>query len=336
MSHELEQSDDGRTAVMVAGGEPAWHSLGEFKEAPATLEEAMTGAHLNNWDVRKVPIYGQRDDKGGMAGRTIALPDQYMTVRNNPWTGEPEGLGVVGKLWTPFQNEELVEAAQAVLDEGGANVHTAGSINNGRNVFVSLKLPESIMVGGDDAVDCYIVATTAHDGSASNQFRVTPVRPVCKNTLLAGARAARSYWSFRHTSGMEGKVQEAREGLKLTWKYMEHLKTVFDGMIASPFSDTEMEGFLKELIPDPKSDAQGWVDRAEGQRLGVMNLFKYADTCESGRGTKWAAWNAVTEYADWHRPGNPERRAKEALGVGVNVALKPQAFKLLTTSGRKR
>lgn len=333
MNHMLEQSADGRTAVMVTG-EPAWHSLGEFKESPATLEEAMEGAHLANWNVRKVPVFGQRDDKGGMAGRTITLPGQFMTVRDNPWTGEPEGLGVVGKLWTPFQNEELVEACQAVLDEGGANVHTAGSINEGRNVFVSLKLPNSMTIGGEDAVDLYIVGTTAHDGSASNQFRVTPVRPVCANTLTAGVRAARSYWSFRHTSGMEGKVQEAREGLQLAWKYAGALEKVFNGMIDSPFTEAELDGFLKELIPDPKSEAEGWVQRAEGQRTAIKSLAMNADTCEIGRGTKWAAWNAVTEYADWHRPGSPERRAKEALGIGVNVALKPQAFKLLTGARR--
>ncbi len=41
-----------------------------------------------------------------------------------------------------------------------------------------------------------------------------------------------------------------------------------------------------------------------------------------------------TEYADWFRPGSPERRAREALGIGVNQAMKPKAFKALTVGLR--
>lgn len=82
-------------------------------------------------------------------------------------------------------------------------------------------------------------------------------------------------------------------------------------------------------MPDPKSDAEGWIERAAAQRRAVADIFTHAATCEAGRGTKWAAYNAVAEYADWHRPGNPERRAREALGIGVNQTLKPKAFKML-------
>jgi phage/plasmid-like protein (TIGR03299 family) len=330
---DLEQHADGSVAVFVAE-EPAWHRLGEFREAPESLEVALDLGKLRNWNVRKVPFFGQRDDRSGMAGRTIELPDQFMTIRDNPITGEPEGLGTVGPIWTPFQNEEVAEGCQVIIDEGGANIHTAGSIRGGRLVFISVKLPEAIMVGGEDQVDLYIVGATAHDGSMSNKFSIRMVRPVCANTFTEGAKSAKSSWSFRHTTGFEGKAQDAREGLQLTWKFAKATNKVFDGMISSPFSDEEMEGFLKDLMPDPKSEKEGWVQRAEGERLAVMNIFKNKETCEIGRGTRWAAWNAVTEYADWFRPGSEERRAKEALGLGVNVQLKPKAFKMLSAGVR--
>jgi phage/plasmid-like protein (TIGR03299 family) len=331
MPAAVEQHGD-QAAFMAADGEPAWHGLGTVVSEAVKAEEALRLAHLNDWNVHKVRIFGERGDRSGMAARTIELPDTYMTVRTNPFTGELEGLGTVGKVWRPMQNEDLCEALDAIVDESGAHYHTAGSLEGGRKVFVSMKMPEGILVGGEDPVDLYLIASTAHDGTGASQFMVSPVRPVCKNTLDAAVRGAKRKWSVRHSTNAEGKVLEAREDLAITFKYAEDAKKVFDGMISSPFSDAEMEAFLEELMPDPKSDAEGWVERAAGQRRVVADIFTHAATCEVGRGTKWAAYNAVAEYADWHRPGNPERRAREALGIGVNQALKPKAFKALAGS----
>jgi phage/plasmid-like protein (TIGR03299 family) len=323
-----------QAAFMAADGQPAWHGLGTVVSEAVKAEEALRLAHLSGWDVHKVRIFGERGDRSGMAARTIELPDTFMTVRTNPFTGELEGLGTVGKVWRPFQNEDLCDALDAIVDESGAHYHTAGSLEDGRKVFVAMKMPEGILVGGEDPVDLYLIASTAHDGTGSTRFMVSPVRPVCKNTLDAAIRGARRSWSLRHSTNMEGRLAEAREDLALTWRYAESAKKVFDGMISSPFTDDEMAGFLKELMPDPKTDAEGWVERAAGQRTAVMDIFKNKDTCEVGRGTKWAAYNAVAEYADWYRPGNPERRARESLGIGVNQALKPAAFKMLVGSKR--
>jgi phage/plasmid-like protein (TIGR03299 family) len=319
-----------QAAFMAADGQPAWHDLGTVVSQAVKAAEALGLAHLNGWEVHKVPVYGARRDKSGMAARTIVLPDTYMTVRTNPFTGEYEGLGTVGKLWTPFQNEELCDALDAIVDESGAHYHTAGSLEGGRKVFVSMKMPEGILVGGEDPVDMYLIASTAHDGTGATQFMISPVRPVCKNTLDAAVAAAKRRWSMRHTSGIEGKVQTAREELGMAWAYIETVEETFNKMIDAEFSKEQMETFLEKLMPDPKTDAEGWIERAAGQRGAVMDIFLNKETCEVGRGTKWAAYNAVAEYADWFRPGSPERRAREALGIGVNQAMKPKAFKALT------
>lgn len=329
MPDAVEKHGD-QAAFMAADGQPAWHGLGIVVSQAVKAEEALRLAHLAGWNVHKVPVYGARTDKSGMAARTIELPGTFMTVRTNPFTGEFEGLGTVGKLWTPFQNEDLCESLDAIVDESGAHYHTGGSLEDGRKVFVSMKMPEGMTVGGEDTVDLYLIAATAHDGTGATQFMVSPVRPVCKNTLDAAVSAARRKWSMRHTSGMEGKVQTAREELGMAWKYAEALEGVFNKMIDKAFTKDEMDGLLKEIIPDPKTDAEGWVDRAAGQRGAVMDIFMNKETCEVGRGTRWAAYNAVAEYADWFRPGSPERRAREALGIGVNQTMKPKAFKLLT------
>lgn len=334
MPHDLDQADDGRTAF-VAVGQPAWHRLGQLEGEPLNMGDALQKSYCADWNVHKVPIFGQRQDKGGMAGRTIPFLDSdgnpmiFGTVRTSPFTGELEGLGTVGKLWTPVQNEEAAELGELLMQESGAHIYTMGALEGGRKVFMSFKLPEAMMVGGEDQIDLYLVIALAHDGTGSVQFMITNVRVVCRNTLDMAIRNARRKWSVRHTGDIKAKLEEVRAALELTTKYEDAFKKKAEAMVLDPFSDEEMQRLLKELIPDPKSEKEGWVQRAEGQRTAIMSLFKHADTCEFGRGTKWAAYNAVAEYTDWLRPGSDERKAREALGIGVNQHYKADALKLL-------
>jgi hypothetical protein len=48
-------------------------------------------------------------------------------------------LGVVGRGYTPIQNEEHAD----LLDESGAHFETAGSIKGGRHVLLTMKLPDT-------------------------------------------------------------------------------------------------------------------------------------------------------------------------------------------------
>jgi hypothetical protein len=82
----------------------------------------------------------------------------YATVRTNPFTHRPEALGVVGSGYLPLQNEEHAEFLNLLADQSGAIFDTAGSLRGGRQVFVTMRLPESLKVGGTDRVDLNIAA----------------------------------------------------------------------------------------------------------------------------------------------------------------------------------
>ena len=90
---------------------------------------------------------------------TIPVPG-YATVRTNPFTGRPEALGVVGDLYTPMQNEDHAAFLNTLADESGAIFDTAGSLNGGRQVFITMRLPDTMKIGGTDRVDVNIAALT--------------------------------------------------------------------------------------------------------------------------------------------------------------------------------
>lgn len=157
----------------VSAREDAWHHLGTVLANTFTAEDAMKHGLLGGWNIRKAPLHT-------MVGKQkIIVPDRYAVIRDNPvLTDEVDVLGTVGNAYTIIQNEELAGLLNALVDESGAHFETAGAIDNGRKVFITMKLPGSIMVGGVDKVDSYLAAMTSHDGSSSTTLMVTPVRIV--------------------------------------------------------------------------------------------------------------------------------------------------------------
>jgi len=195
MGHEIERH--GSEAAAIFARVDAWHRLGTTVAGEAfTAEEAMELGHLGGWGVRKVALTAHELTDTGVT--SVPAPG-FATVRTNPFTGAAEALGVVGAGYVPLQNEEHAEFLNLLADASGAVFDTAGSLRGGRQVFVTMRLPEGMLVGGQDRVEVNIVALNSHDGSSSFRVLVSPVRVVCANTQTAALGNHLSSWSIRHT-----------------------------------------------------------------------------------------------------------------------------------------
>jgi hypothetical protein len=95
-----------------------------------------------------------------------------------------------------------------------------------------------------------------------------------------------------------------------------------------------MRTFAGELFPSTASDGKE-QPRIEGMRDKVIDLFDNGQGMYAIRGTKWAAFNAVTEYADHHRStrrtdGNTSEDSRLASAwFGTGAELKERALQLL-------
>ena len=195
MSHLLDIHANGQ-AAFASAHQHAWHRLGTVLDHRFSAEEAMEHALLGDWNVRKLPLTAHDD-----AGNSVPVSGSYATVRTNPLTQGIDVLGTVGSRYTPIQNEEHCEMLNALLEASGGHFETAGALRGGREVFVSTKVPDHMLIGGVDRVDLYILAMNSHDGTSPYRFAVTPIRVVCNNTLSAALRGARSEvppGSWRH------------------------------------------------------------------------------------------------------------------------------------------
>jgi len=333
MAHELEQYGD--ETAFVSAREDAWHRLGTVLPDAFTAEEAMKYAHLADWDVRKQPLY----TSDVLSNEALPINGKFATIRTNPWTKKSEVLGIVGNKYTPIQNEDHAELLDTLVAEGGARFETAGSIKGGTQTFMTMKLPQSIKIGGFDEIQPYIIALNSHDGSMAFQFLISPVRVVCANTQAMAISRAKSRFSVKHTkNGTKSIIAQARDTLGMTYEYLEGFEQAAERMIQRELTSDQFEHIVQQLMPIPE-DATPLINQRMRQEQAILRrLFDASDTMDEIRNTAWSGYQAVTEYLDHYRTVHGKKSNEGDIYRAMQVAsgksgeLKNRAFRLLANA----
>lgn len=321
MAHNLEIKDG--KASFVSARVPAWHQLGTVLPDSFTAEEALKEANLANWNLRKAPIFALDEVTGEMQ----RIEDRYGVIRDG---GDP--LGVVGNSYSIMQNEQLTGLLDALVDESGSFYETAGAIDNGRKVFVSLKMPQNILIGGVDPVDTYLTAMTSHDGSSSTVIMVSPVRVVCQNTMALALRNAKSQFRVRHTSSADRVIlNEARAALDLSFGYLDEFQDLAERLINTTMTQSTFEQIVEAEFGAPKDAPNATQTRSQNKIDEMVRLFADSNTHEEVRNTAWAGLNAFTEWFDHYSPvrgSEPEADVRAKRTIADNT-FKTRALELV-------
>jgi hypothetical protein len=128
---------------------------------------------------------------------------------------------------------------------------------------------------------------------------------VCWNTASAafsiqgGKVRATDCVTIRHTTNWRSKAQKAREMLELTNLYYSRVEECFNRLIQTPFHDSDFSQYSKKLYPDVQKPNGKKLDRSK-TRDKLRELFHHGRGLDHPdvKGTRWAAWNAVTEFVD--------------------------------------
>jgi phage/plasmid-like protein (TIGR03299 family) len=330
----IEETD----TMMLGGGLSAWHRLGNvIPEDVVTAAEAIEESGLG-WEVVTMPVqaYAPGDPL------PIELPEFRAVVRTDIY----KGLGVMGAGYRPVQNVEAFEFMDNLVDSGEAKYHTAGSLRGGKQVFLLARVPREIQIGGieSEQIDVFLLLRNSHDGSSGLGVYVTPIRVVCENTLNAAIRGAVSSWSTRHTSGIEGRMHEARKTLELTFRYTDVFEQMGEAMLAEKVGvGRGLDRFLEGLLPYPE-DLQVELTRdpsfrprvktnIDNDRREIRAIARNEDNLGNVRGTAWATWNAVAQWDDHVRRVRKSKTTsveeRRALRTIDDPQLKSRAMKLL-------
>lgn len=267
--------------MMYNDREVPWHGLGTPVDGLVTAKEAIQSAELD-WTVSRQPVF---------TGEGSEI-DGYARINRD---SDGATFGIVGSKYEPIQNAEAFDFMDTLVDSGEAKYETAGSLKGGRVVWMLAEVPRGVYVAGEEHRP-YLLLANNHDGSGSCKVTATPVRVVCCNTLAMALGQAVNTVRIRHTGNVNGKIAQAREVLRIGFDYFEQFETVGDGLATRRFSEAEFARFLDSLLPVPE-DAKN-AKRVEAKRSDVARLYFESPNLENVRGTAWAAYNAVAEYAD--------------------------------------
>jgi phage/plasmid-like protein (TIGR03299 family) len=197
-----------------------------------------------------------------------------------------------------------------------------------------------MIVGGVDRMDLYICAINSHGTKQPFRTILTPVRVVCANTLAAalGDKLPQEL-KIRHTKNAQDAIQVARETLELGWKYFAEFELEAERMVNTPLSTQKWESTLAKLFGKIERTSLGEPEKGQTQlihKLDTVRGLLSAETQQNVKGTRWAGYNAITEYVDHFSPvfGRDDvalvstNRASKAVQRGMDF--KAQAFALLS------
>jgi phage/plasmid-like protein (TIGR03299 family) len=305
MSHEIEEHDD-----VVLHGKKAWHGLGIVVEEAPTPLHALDVAGLD-WEVEQWSLTARAPGflSSEEERKTIDLEDSVLNVRSD--VRHP--LGIVGKGYTPIQNRELAEFAEALAEQDDVvKVESAGSIRNGAKVWFLLK-GESFSVRDKDEVKPYILLSNGHDGGTALRATPTTIRVVCSNTLHmvipdkdesgAVGRMSDAGFSCYHTGDVKKKVELAKQALKLYGHRLEENKAVIDEL-ATKQMDSEairkffLDCYIRDFGPVPDVAVTKQEKRRRESAMDGWSKVKRRWEVDMDL-TGSTAWGALNAYTGW-------------------------------------
>ncbi len=263
-----------------------WHGLGTKVENALSSEDALNMAGLN-WQVVQRPVFTD----------TGILVDGY---KANVRDSDNRVLGIVTDRYKIVQNHEAFAFTSELLGKG-VRYETAGSLQEGRRVWLLAKLPAAYIIAGD-RISPYLVFSNSHDGSGAIKIAMTPIRVVCQNTLNLALNTAERIWTANHTGDMELKMEDAKETLLRAEEYMDSLGNEIYKLNNSMLTDGAIHEVINELLPIPNDASELQERNVLKQRDDISNRFYYAPDLQHLQKNAYRIINAVADHATHSKP----------------------------------
>jgi len=263
-----------------------WHGLGTCVETALTSGEALKESGLD-WNVFQRPI--MTDNYVPVAGYKANIRDVDNRI-----------LGIVTDRYKIVQNHEAFAFIDSLLGEG-VRFETAGSLNDGRRVWMLAKLPEQYSFDGED-ITPYLVFSNSHDGNSSIRVAITPIRVVCQNTLNLALNNAKRIWATIHVGNIQNKLEVAQNTLLLADKYMGKLGEEFSRLSQIRIPDTKVMEYINMLLPMDEEPTE--IHRRNIEHIREDLKIRYFDAPDLNHVGKnaYRFMCAVSDYATHAEP----------------------------------
>lgn len=270
-----------------------WHGLGIAVDKCLNSAEALTAAGLD-WQVIPKPVF---DGNGNQ------IPNYIANTRSLDGTV----LGIVTNRYSIVQNQDAFSFTDNLIGDDVKYV-TAGSLNNGRKIWLLAQLPKEKILGDD--ISPYICFTNTHDGTGAVKVCCTPIRVVCNNTLNLALSTATRSWSTRHTGDISSKLFEAERTLELTHEYMKQLNESAEKYCDIKVDEEALMQIVGTLFPYNENSSERTKDTQKQNREKFLTCYVAPDIAQF-MGTAWGVINAASDFATHVTPNRMTKKYAE-------------------------
>jgi len=319
MAHNLATING--AVAMAYQGETPWHELGTRMESGVVnVNDALTAASLV-WDVALERMFLANGN---------SVPNRFAVVR----TLDSTVLGTASDWYKPIQYRDAFRVFQPAIEQFGLTVEAAGALGQGERAWMLFKLGADIEPVPGDHVAGYGVATSGHDGKTCFQFRPTPIRTICQNTLDAanafGGLKGRVFGVSHIGSDVDKQVTAATELVTKAIAAMQETGETFAAMARKQLTPEAVVRYIETVFP--AADNGDISKQLATRRKTVSELVwtgvgaELALSETGGEPNPWACYNAVTEYFDHVATAASAKRTRAAntsalFGTGADVKL---------------
>lgn len=255
------------------------------------------------------------------------------------------GTAVFGHVANRYRIVQPVEAADLGHAIVGMNPQhklvAAGTYGEplGTRMYFAFRVG-TVTVGGQDRHDMYFHLLNSFDGHSGLTVMFAPIRLECTNQTSMHFGRLSQRQIIQHSGDVSGKIEALRAALNKTFTWTERFKQTSEFLLNMRMGERELREFADALYLTPanvKTPAgeQAWATRRDN--FVAAALGSEANTF--GRGTRYAAYQAVTFMADhgkWENPANPWAGLRRPTALwsrlmdgGKEETLKIRAGKLL-------
>ena len=307
MSAEVER--------MFAVRQPTWHGLEELLQEPPSIEVAPALAG-HAFKVNREPLYRQVIQPDG-----TALYSLYEEVELNVRDDTGLVLDAVPAERVEIQPQEMWDLIEWMLQHvPNLQLETAGTLNQGKNIWALLKRDQPLTVKGDPQGDTLPFLCLQNGYVKDQAFRLQQIftRVVCWNTSqLADVEAERNNfnYSLHHTQNLWERIEEVKDALlqweaeTLAWQAAkEHMATV-------KVTPAQTSWFVDEFLPMPHValTSERVKENVELARIELISeMFS-----ERGTGLEHTALGLFEAASSWNehirKAQTPQSRFKRAV-----------------------
>lgn len=285
----------------------------QFVASPRIL--AMLEEYDLNFEIQKEALEGKESK------RRTPYYGLYNSVTN-------QCISVVKSGYHVSQNDEVLDMVIRGTEIFGAelSIHTAGSINGGRQVFIQLAVQGESKVA-NDVLKRYITIIDSNDGTSALSVGMGDLTMSCMNQFFKFAKAGKK---FRHSASLAEKLKSLPFQIESAMKDSYKQVKIYEELADFQVNENKKHFLVKEVLGyDRKLTSPEKYAELSSRSINIMDkLYAHIDKEIADKGQNmWGLHSGVTSFTT-HDASAPKRDngRLESLLMGKNYGLNQKSL----------